>query len=417
MLDSAPEAWRAIIFVTIAISTLSVLLVAFVVISRRTFITIRKEKLAALQASELRFRSLIEQSFDAILLCDATGRINYASQSTNHIVGHPPEFFTGKRVDDLFGERFTIRVQELMEEQIGQIHRTILTEASLRHQNGSVRWMECHVTSLLDVQGIDAIVINVHDITERKMAGEKLAKSEDDLRALSTHLQSIREEERTSISREIHDELGQLLTVLKMDLVLLERGLEVRLQDDLRSGLHANIEGMSGMIDDIIQAIRRISTELRPQILDELGLRDAMEWEMESFEARTRIQCTMDLTSEEISLDSSATTALFRVFQEALTNVARHSGATTLAVSLATLDGVLEMDVRDNGRGAEEDELHRKTSLGILGMNERMKSIGGKLEVRGMRGEGTTVNVKLLLPVTDKTRATGTKEANIVTMN
>ena len=397
MPDATSEAWRAIIIVTIAFATLSATLVAFVVLSRRKFVTIRREKLDSLRESELRFRSLIERSFDAIILCDSQLNITYASPSTLNIVGSSPEDFMGHHAEELFGMEFCHGIQNLMKADSLDLERTTLIQTPLIHHDGSLRWIECRATNMLHESGIKAIVINYRDITERKLSDERLEKSKEDLRALSTHLQSIREEERTSIAREIHDELGQLLTVLKMDLLLMEKSLEKKLHSEILSGAHADIEKMMDLIDDIIRSIRRIATELRPQILDELGLKDAIEWEAETFEARTGIQTVLKVDPEDINLDRGKNTALFRVFQEALTNVARHSKATSLTVSLSAADGLFRMTIADNGNGASAEELNNRSSLGILGMRERLMSVGGELNIRSTPGGGTVVTVMVSL--------------------
>ncbi len=393
MFSSSPETWRAVIFITIALGALSATLVASIILSRRKFVTIRREKLDALRESELRFRSLIEHSFDAIVITDADDKILFASPSTTRVIGYVPEELIGRRLQEfLYADPIAGIQSPLRKSSPGG---SAMIQGRVGHKDGSFRWIEGMATNMLNEPGVNAIVINYRDVSERRLAEEQLERSRNDLRALSTHLQSIREDERTIIAREIHDELGQLLTVLKMDLVLLERELDKKVDSNILTGAHADIRTMMNMIDGIIQSVRRIATELRPEILDELGLKDAIEWETELFEGRTGVKCLLNLESEELNLGKEKNTAMFRVFQEALTNIARHSHATSMTVNLNHRDGLLVLEVIDNGCGAREQDLNSGTSLGILGMRERTLVVGGELTINGHPGSGTVVRVQV----------------------
>jgi len=210
------------------------------------------------------------------------------------------------------------------------------------------------------------------------------------LRALAARLQSVREEERKRVAREIHDQLGQALTAIKIDL----SGLVRELPADLKH-LSRRTSSTLTLVDETIQTVRRIATELRPGILDDLGLAAAVEWAGEEFEARTGIKCRLDLSEGSISIDPERATAVFRIFQETLTNVARHAEASELEVRLAKLDRHLILEVHDNGRGIPEDKLSRGESLGILGMRERALLLGGEITISGIPGKGTTVSVRI----------------------
>lgn len=239
-------------------------------------------------------------------------------------------------------------------------------------------------------QGIDRVAVVLLDITERKRAEEELQRSRDQLRALAARVQRVREEERTRVAREIHDELGQALTAIKIDLSSLCRELPADKKQRSVSILK--------LVDETIQSVRRISTELRPAILDAVGLVAAVEWAAEEFEARTGTKWRLDLPQEDLVIDQERATALFRIFQETLTNVARHAKATEVNVRLAKEDGNLTLEVHDNGEGVSEEQLSSGRSLGILGMRERASLLGGELTITGAAGEGTTVRVRI--PVT-----------------
>ena len=229
---------------------------------------------------------------------------------------------------------------------------------------------------------------------ERLRAHEKLRISQIALRNLSLYLQTAREEERTHIAREIHDELGQALTALKMDLSWLKKRVSPE-QDSLR----AKTATMEGVIDATMQTIQRLSGELRPGILDDLGLAAAIEWQAGEFEKRTGIPCRVQVSPEEIILDRERSTAVFRIFQEALTNVARHAKATEVTATLETREGAVALEVADNGRGITEGELASPRSFGLLGIRERVLFLGGRVAISGTPGKGTTVRVEIPLAV------------------
>src|SRR2546430_3207669 len=225
---------------------------------------------------------------------------------------------------------------------------------------------------------------------ERRKTEEKLRKSHEQLRALSVYLQHIREDERIRISRQVHDELGQSLTGLKMDLYWVTSRVPKQLRE-----VHDKTKAMSAHIDSTIQTVRRISTELRPGILDDLGLVAALEWQAHEFEKRTGIHCVVTSDLKEAILDEDLNTAFFRIFQETLTNVIRHANATKVVVHLKKQRGQLILEIKDNGRGISEAEISNTQSIGLLGMRERAVLLGGKVTVSGISGKGTMVLVKI----------------------
>ncbi len=230
---------------------------------------------------------------------------------------------------------------------------------------------------------------------ERRRAEEQLRRSHEQLRALTSYLQYVREEERTRISREVHDELGQALTGLKMDVAWIASNLPKHGRGVL---LH-KIKTMLAGIDTIINTVRRISTELRPGILDSLGLVAAIEWQASEFQTRTGIACHVSTTVGDTMWDQDFTTAFFRIFQETLTNVIRHATATRVEVKLGVEEGRLVLTVTDNGRGITEDEIANTRSIGLIGMRERAALVGGNLHIQGSPGLGTAVTVSIPLPV------------------
>ena len=225
--------------------------------------------------------------------------------------------------------------------------------------------------------------------TERLAAEGELGRSREELRDLSRHVQAAQEEERIRIAREIHDELGQSLTALKMDVSLLRKAAAA---EDASS---ERWDGVLSLVDSTIRSVQRISTELRPGVLDDLGLTAAIEWQTQQFQRRTGIRCTLTVTPPEVLADQLTSTALFRIVQETLTNVARHAEAQRVSIQLSRSDHTLVLRISDDGKGISEHSLTRSESLGLIGMRERAHLLRGTLEIRGIPNSGTTVEVKL----------------------
>jgi signal transduction histidine kinase len=217
---------------------------------------------------------------------------------------------------------------------------------------------------------------------------ERLTESEDKLRRLAAHLISVREEERAHIAREIHDELGQVLTGIKMEVGWLAKRLT-------EPQLLEKTDSMSKLIDSTVQTVRKIATGLRPEMLDDMGLVAAIGWQAKDFQKRTGIRCRVKLPPETTKLDIDVATTAFRIFQEILTNVARHSRATRVDIDLGVTDEQVGLEVHDNGVGIAESDLHGRKSLGLLGMHERALLFGGEVSITGSPGHGTRVAVTI----------------------
>jgi PAS domain S-box-containing protein len=269
----------------------------------------------------------------------------------------------------------------------------LLRRAAQRNCRGEIRLqsrkgapLSVHLSlNPLRLDSTRAVCLIASDLSEIKRAEQELRASSEQLRNLAAHLLSVREEERARISREVHDELGQSLTAVKMDLAWLAGRLPQRNGPILK-----RIRATRQLADSIIQSIRRISTELRPAVLD-LGLAAAVEWQVQEFQARSGIQCTVRLLARE-EVASNASTAMFRIFQETLTNVARHAKATRAEVVLQKQRDRLVLLIRDNGRGFDQADPSLSKSLGLLGMRERAAILGGKVNISSAPGKGTTVS-------------------------
>jgi PAS domain S-box-containing protein len=235
------------------------------------------------------------------------------------------------------------------------------------------------------------------DISGGKRTEERLRQSYEGLRALSARLRAAREEESARLAREVHDQVGQLLTALRLDVAWLERQLEPAGLPGLAAAgeITGKLQAMSRLLDQAAEAVHRITSELRPGILDELGLEAAVEWYVEEFEKRTGISCRLSSTMAGAALGPEQATALFRILQEALTNVARHAGATAVDIRLAVAPEGVTLEIADNGRGIPEDKISDSRSIGLLGMRERARALGGEVVVRPPAAGGTMVEVSL----------------------
>jgi PAS domain S-box-containing protein len=229
---------------------------------------------------------------------------------------------------------------------------------------------------------------------KRRRAEDRLRQSNEELRALAARVQAVREEESIRIAREVHDEVGQMLTVLGMDVAWLERKLPPVLPP-AGEEVAERLRSMSRWLDTAANAVQRIATELRPALLDELGLEAAVEWYVGEFEKRSRISCRLRSDFAGKALDACRSSALFRILQEALTNAARHSGATEVEIRLSAEAGRVVLEVADNGRGISDDRVAASSSLGLIGMRERARMLGGEVTIRRNPAAGTTVAVTL----------------------
>lgn len=243
----------------------------------------------------------------------------------------------------------------------------------------------------------DGLTVIYADITHRKQAEEEKAKTTEQLRQLNVRLQNIREEERTRISREIHDELGQQLTGIKMDISWIDK--KIVSQDPI---LQKRISDMTSLIDDTVITVRRIASDLRPSILDDLGLISALEWQTQEFEKRTTIKSNFKNDTVDFNPEQELSTAIFRVYQEALTNIIRHAQATLVETTIEKTENDITLIIKDNGCGFDLNEVKNKHSLGLVGMNERVLLFNGTLIIKSEKSKGTSISLKIPLLKTER---------------
>ncbi|MGH7517903.1 MAG: PAS domain-containing sensor histidine kinase [Gemmatimonadales bacterium] len=274
----------------------------------------------------------------------------------------------------------------------GRLH----VETDERRLDGEPVWVEGDYLCLYAPDGRIMGHFGIQrDITARRRHDEEVRRSREELRALAARLQSVREDERTRISREVHDELGQALTGLRLDF----SWLKGRLKD--KPELAERVQSAVSRIDGTIDTVRRIATELRPSVLDHLGLVAAVEWQAQEFEKRTGITVRLELSSAHPAVDDARATTVFRILQESLTNVARHAGATRVEIALALGPDTVTLQVADDGRGISEAERTALRSLGLVGIRERAIACGGECTVEGRPGQGTRVIARIPLGGTE----------------
>ncbi len=265
--------------------------------------------------------------------------------------------------------------------------------------DGSVCWIEGRGEMTFDEAGQPLGTVGTgQDITEHKETEQRLAESHEHLRSLAARLQTVREEQSAHIAREIHDVLGQQLTALKLDLAWLKRRAGAVSDGALAAALTDKLLATSQLVDGMIETVQKIASDLRPGLLDKLGLAAALEHEARDFAERAGLRCACELSAEALDLDDSAAIGVFRIFQETLTNIARHAQASEVQVRLARDAAGLVLEVRDNGRGIAEEQAAGAKSLGLLGMSERARLLGGRLDIKGVPGAGTTVTLTLPAP-------------------
>lgn len=352
------------------------------------------ERLEELEALESSILDAIAQAVVGL----HNRRINFANNAVKTIFGWNREELIGKSVTifyrnekdaGIIGERFYSTLEH---------QRTFITEFPCRRKDGREILCRMKASRIGEKLRDRRIVVTYEDITEQKKAEEELERSRQELRDLSTYLQSVREKESTRIARKIHDELGQSLTALQMDLSWLEQHLPGESES-----IHEKTLRMTRLVDSTIESVHKIMTELRPSLLDDLGLPDAIEWQANDFQKRSGIECKAFLDYGDMLIGRELATTIFRIFQETLTNIARHSKATQCSVSLTANEKQVCLEVTDNGVGITSRQIKDRQSFGIIGMRERAHLWGGTVHVAGGTNGGTTVTVAIPLIEGDDT--------------
>jgi two-component system, NarL family, sensor histidine kinase UhpB len=335
--------------------------------------------------TESRLRTIIESEPECVKLLDGQGRLLEMNPAGLAMI-------EAKSIDEVRGQPITQIVAPEHRAAFVELHRRVFNgesgalEFEVVGLKGRRRWLSTHAVPLRDEFGaVQALLGITRDITETRRAEEQLRASRTALRSLATRQQDIREDERTRIAREIHDSLGQALTALKLHLAAAQEAAREA------PALGNRLAETAAMVDDLVKMVRRIATELRPPILDQLGVPAALEWLAQDFSRRTAIRCETAFMSTDGAISRELATALFRIVQEGLTNISRHAGASLVQIGLGMRSQCVTLEISDDGRGITEAATTGPQSLGILGMRERAAALGGVLEVVPRGGGGTRI--------------------------
>ncbi len=372
-----------------------------------------------LKMQEEQYRNLVESAQDGIISIDEEGKVRFWNRAANRLFGYRAEELKGQSMICLIPERYRQDhedgLKRLREGGMARIIGSTIQTSGLR-KDGSEFPLELSLSRSTTGTGpiYTAIIRDVSDrkiyeklqdeqksILEEKvrertcelaLANQSLSLSRKELRKLHGHLQSAVEEERARMAREIHDQLGQTLTALKLDLAWLKKKVSPE-----ESAMAGRVEVMDHLLSEMLQTVRKISTELRPGMLDDLGLVAAMSGLAGEMEMHTGVQCRVVAEPENPVIDGEVSTVLYRIFQEALTNVIRHAGASRVEAFLKEEESALLLQLSDDGRGITPQEVSGMNSFGLLGIRERVRALGGTMEIQGKENQGTTLAVRIPL--------------------
>jgi hypothetical protein len=365
----------------------------FTVILRDVTERARSEEMLA--RSEARLRGILDSAMDAIVTVDESQKIVLFNAAAESVFGCPREQAIGAPLDWFIPERLRAGHAEHIRRfgETGMSPRRMGAQrivAGLR-RNGEEFPIDASISQITE-SGRKFYTVVLRDVTERVRAEEALRKSKEELRELALTAQTVREQEKSRVARELHDELAQALTALKMDVTWIRE--RVPADDGRVSGKLADIEAL---LDSTVAATRRISADLRPLMLDDLGLIPAAEWLVQKFTERTGIRCELAIGVTDLELEDPQASAVFRILQESLTNAARHAQPSLVEVTIDRSDGVVALTVRDNGRGFSPQQPRKPGSYGLMGLRERAYLLGGEVNILSEPDRGTTIEVRIPL--------------------
>ncbi|HML93940.1 MAG TPA: PAS domain S-box protein [Thermodesulfobacteriota bacterium] len=350
----------------------------------------------ALKTSEKKYRDLYENVPAGIYCKSYDGRIIMANPTLIQMLGYG----NFEEMAVLNRKRSAFVREKSRAEMSARVSKkqSMITEfeSSWIKKDGSVIEVIESVRSITNASGrVLYYEGTVTDITERKMFERKLKSSRARLRKLTSYLQQFREEERTLIAREIHDEFAQLLTGMAIDLSWLKQRLPRYLEHSTDAAVFEKLDNFSTLLGSAFDAVKKICAQLRPRVLDELGIVAAIKWQIDAVKAHTNIDFDFKYSEGFSATDPKVTTALFRIFQESLTNIIRHSGATRVSITMRKKDDAIILCIRDNGKGIPESSKLRPGSMGLLGIRERAHELGGEVRIKGVAGRGTSIRVRI----------------------
>lgn len=365
----------------------------FLIIARD--ITERAYLKSELDRREREFRALVENSPDIIARFDRALRFIYVNPAIERVLGRPASSFPGKTYEDLELPDDLVRCLQSPLKNVFASGKEQIAEFVLPSPDGEQHFQSRHVPELSPDGTVHSVLLNCRDITVLKKTEFMLREREQEIRdsrrllqRLAAHRENLREEEKKRIAREIHDELGQILTAMKMDISFIRMNF---LQN--HSELAKKIQALGVLVNRAVQVVRNISTDLRPSALD-FGIAAALEWLVKEFETRTGIPCVLT-TMSDIVLDEQLAIAIFRIAQESLNNVAKHANARHASVLLVSRNDHIRVEIQDDGCGFDVTAEHKPKSFGLLGIRERVSALGGKFDIHSTPGKGTRLAIRL----------------------
>jgi len=388
--------WRssALLIVAAAVTNIVLVLLATAFLLRRQQSEAELARRARDSSNQL--RAMVNSAMDAIVTIDGDYRVVVFNPAAQSMFGYSEEEVRGKPLDLLLPERFrlphaanlTAFARSGVAARMKEPHMDIVGLRS----DGTEFPLESSIAQMT-IDGKTMFTAILRDVGERRRAESELRESHRQLRELASSLQVVREEERTSIARELHDELGQQLLRLRMDLSWLSGRMK-----DLSPALQDKVADMKNFVAGTVDALRHVTTRLRPPLLDDLGLAEAAKWQLDDFSRQSGIAVSASIEIDDAALDERTAINLFRILQESLTNVARHAGASRVDVSLAATDGALTLEIRDNGSGADFGT-HPDMGHGLVGIRERTLMLGGRMEISTAPGQGFSIRIRIPLDV------------------
>jgi PAS domain S-box-containing protein len=337
-------------------------------------------------------RGILESAMDAIITVDEAHRIVLFNAAAEQVFGVPQADALGSPLDRFIPQRYRAAHDQHMK----NFGETGTSSRRMGHQrivaglraNGEEFPIDASISQITE-RGKHFFTVILRDVTERVRAERALRDSREEIKEMALAANSVREQEKSRIARELHDELGQALTALKIDVVWMKQNLSAS-----KSELAGKLTEMQSLVDGTVAATRRISSDLRPLILDDLGLAAAAEWLVQNFTRRTGVACELAI-APDVEIGEPHATGVFRVLQETLTNIARHAEATQVEVNLGREDGRLVLHVQDNGRGFDASAPRKQGSFGLMGIRERAALLGGEVVIESASGNGTLVELRL----------------------
>ncbi len=338
------------------------------------------------------YRTLVESTHDIITVVSAKGTIIYGNPAAQAALGYPPGAPVGRSVLDFIHPGDAARLRDSLRDLARRPGATVTNDFRFRHADGSWRIFRAIGRNILENPAVAGVIVNLRDITRRTQAEQAVRIHQEALRALTARLLTAEEEERKRLSRELHDDLNQRIAILGMEVDALSRDLPAS-PEQIRPQLRSLQDRLAALSEDL----RRVAYRLRPSILDDLGLPAALRVLSEDFSSG-KLRVHFSTRGVPARLPPDIALCLYRIAQEALHNIARHSGAREARISLTRSAGELVFTIRDDGRGFDPGQVRGKGGLGIVGMEERVRLVGGLLSIRSRPGSGAVISVRIPLP-------------------